>query len=183
LRDYQAEGVAAIRQAFKRCRRVLFVLPTGGGKTVCFAYITLHAAAKGNRVIVAAHRQEIVHQISAALFAMGVAHGRIHQGHTTTDDLVQVAMVQTLARRLDNALEPRLLVIDEAHHAVAGTWSKVSAAWPSAKVLGVTATPERLDGVGLRDAFDDIVVGPDVRELIDAGLSRKIPLPGAQHPD
>ena len=169
LRDYQAECVAAIRQAFTRCRRVLFVLPTGGGKTVFFAFITEHAAAKGNRVIVVAHRQEIADQISIALAAMGVAHGRIQPGHAMTDDLVQVGMVQTVARRLGAIHAPALLVIDEAHHAIAGTWAKIAAAWPSVKILGVTATPERLDGVGLRDAFDTMVIGPDVRELIDAG--------------
>jgi DNA repair protein RadD len=167
LRDYQDECVGAIRQAFTRRRRVLFVLPTGGGKTVCFAYITLHAAAKGNRAIVLAHRQEIADQISAALANMGVAHGRIQPGYAMTDDLVQVGMVQTVARRLGAIPAPALLVIDEAHHAVAGTWATIAAAWPNAKVLGVTATPERLDGVGLRDAFDTMVVGPDVRELID----------------
>ena len=85
---------------------------------------------------------------------MGVAHGRIQPGHAMTDDLVQVGMVQTVARRLEAIPAPALLVIDEAHHAVAGTWAKIAAAWPNAKVLGVTATPERLDGVGLRDAFD-----------------------------
>ena len=169
LRSYQVEGVAAIRAAFTQCRRVLFVLPTGGGKTVCFAFITAHAAAKGNRVIVLAHRQEITDQISIALSAQGVPHGRIQPGHKPTDDLVQVGMVQTVARRLDAIPAPTLLVIDECHHAVAGTWTKITAAWPNAKVLGVTATPERLDGVGLRDAFDQLVVGPDVRELIDAG--------------
>jgi superfamily II DNA or RNA helicase len=56
LRNYQAECVTAIRQAFTRWRRVLFVLPTGGGKTVIFAFITSHAAAKGNQVSVLAHR-------------------------------------------------------------------------------------------------------------------------------
>ena len=169
LRDYQVKAVAAIRAAFTQYRRVLFVLPTGGGKTVIFAYITSHAAAKGNRVIVLAHRQEIADQISVALTAMGVPHGRIQPGYAMTDDLVQVGMVQTVARRLEAIPAPALLVIDEAHHAVAGTWAKIAAAWPNAKVLGVTATPERLDGVGLRDAFDQMVVGPDVRELIDAG--------------
>jgi DNA repair protein RadD len=169
LRDYQDECVGAIRQAFTRWRRVLFVLPTGGGKTVIFAFITSHAAAKGNRVIVLAHRQEIADQISTALAAMGVAHGRIQPGHAMTSDLVLVGMVQTVARRLAVIPEPTLLVIDEAHHAVAGTWATIAAAWPNAKVLGVTATPERLDGVGLRDAFDQMVVGPDVRELIDDG--------------
>ena len=169
LRDYQIECMTAIRQAFKRGRRVLFVLPTGGGKTIIFAFITLHAAAKGNRVIVLAHRAEIADQINAALASMGVVHGRIQPGYVMTDDLVQVGMLQTVARRLEAIPAPALLVIDEAHHAVAGTWAKITAAWPNAKVLGVTATPERLDGVGLRDAFDTMVFGPDVRELIDAG--------------
>jgi hypothetical protein len=100
LRDYQDECVGAIRQAFTRWRRVRFVLPTGGGKTVIFAFITSHAAAKGKRVIVLAHRQEIADQISIALAAMGVTHGRIQPGHAMTDDLVQVGMVQTVARRL-----------------------------------------------------------------------------------
>jgi superfamily II DNA or RNA helicase len=168
LRDYQLECVTAIRQAFTRWRRVLHVLPTGGGKTVEFSYITAHAAAKGNRVIVLAHRQEIADQISIALAAMDVAHGRIQPGYAMTNNLAQVAMVQTVHGRLAVIPEPALVVIDEAHHAVASTWSKIAAAWPNAKVLGVTATPERLDGVGLRDAFDTMVVGPDVRELIDA---------------
>jgi superfamily II DNA or RNA helicase len=139
---------------------VLFVLATGGGKTIVFAFITMNAAAKGNSIILLAHRQEITDQISAALTAMGVVHGRIQPGHPMTTDLVQVGMVQTVARRLGRLTEPALLVIDEAHHAVAGTWSMIAAAWPDAKILGVTATPERLDGVGLREAFDEIVIGP-----------------------
>jgi DNA repair protein RadD len=170
LRGYQTECVDAIRRAFTRWRRVLHVIPTGGGKTVEFAYITSNAAAKGKRVVVLAHRAEIVDQISIALAAMGVADGRIQPGHAMTSDPVQVGMVQTVARRLDIVPVPALLVIDEAHHSVAGAWAKIAAAWPSAKVLGVTATSERLDGVGLRDAFDQMVIGPDVRELIDAGF-------------
>jgi DNA repair protein RadD len=169
LRRYQVEGVAAIRAAFAQCRRVLFVLPTGGGKTLIFSFITSHAAAKGDRILVLAHRAEIADQISAALAAMGVVHGRIQPGYVMTDDMVQVGMVQTVALRLDDIPAPALLVIDEAHHAVAGTWATIAAAWPNTKILGVTATPERLDGVGLRDAFDQMVIGPDVRELIDAG--------------
>src|SRR5690349_369903 len=123
LRSYQVEAVAAIRAAFASVRRVLFCLPTGGGKTVCFAYITAHAARKGNRVIVLAHRQEIADQISAALTAMGVAHGRIQPGYPMTADLVQVAMVATLARRLEAIPEPPLLVIDECYHAVSDTYA------------------------------------------------------------
>jgi superfamily II DNA or RNA helicase len=168
-RPYQVSAVEAIRSAFTRHRRVLFVLPTGGGKTVCFAYITSNAAAKGNRVVILAHRQEIADQISTALTVMGVPHGRIQPGRTPTDDLVQVGMVRTVVRRLDGLPAPALLVLDEAHHAVAGLWRTVTAAWRNARILGVTATPERLDGRGLRDAFDTMVLGPDVRELIKAG--------------
>jgi superfamily II DNA or RNA helicase len=169
LRSYQASAIAAIRAAFALSLRVLFCLPTGGGKTVCFVYITAHAAAKGNRVIVLAHRQEIVDQISAALTAMGVPHGRIQPDYLMTTDLVQIAMIQTLVRRLDAIPAPALLVIDECHHSVSDTYVKIAAAWPNVKILGVTATPERLDGRGLCEAFDQMVIGPDVRELIEAG--------------
>jgi superfamily II DNA or RNA helicase len=170
LRPYQADCVQRIRLAFALgYLRVLFVLPTGGGKTVIFAYITPQAAAKGYRVIILAHRQEIADQISMALWQMGVPHGRIQPDRPMTDLPVQVAMVQTLARRLDTIPEPQLLVIDEAHHAVAGTWEKILAAWPKARVLGVTATPERRDGRGLGDVFQHMVLGPDVGELIEAG--------------
>jgi DNA repair protein RadD len=169
LRAYQIEAVAAIRTAFRQQRRVLFVLPTGGGKTVIFACITEHAAAKGNSVIIVAHREENADQISPALTDMGVPHGRIQPGYTATDDLVQVGMVQTIARRLDTIQAPALVVIDECHHSVAGTWAKITSAWPNTKILGVTATPARLDGVGLGEAFDTMVFGPDVRELITAG--------------
>ena len=76
---------------------------------------------------------------------------------------------ETLARRLNGLdLKPDLIVIDEAHHAVAATWRKILEAFPTVHVLGVTATPARLDGTGLRDVFDELMLGPTVRELIDA---------------
>lgn len=165
--------MGAIRAGFAQHRRVLAVAPTGAGKTVVFSYITNGAAAKGNRVFIVAHRAEIIAQISGALDGMGVRHGRIQPGHTMTDDIVQVAMVQTLARRLDRVQPPALLVIDEAHHAVAGTWQRVIDAWPTTKILGVTATPIRLDGRGLGNAFDTMVLGPLVRDLIDGGYLAK----------
>ena len=169
LRAYQEQLVASIRREFSAHRRVLAVAPTGSGKTITFAYIATHAAAKHNRVTIVAHRQEIVEQISGALDAMGVRHGRIQPGHRMTDDLVSVAMIQTLARRLDQVPQPALLVIDEAHHGVAGTWKAVATAWQTSRILGVTATPRRLDGHGLGDAFDAMVIGPGMADLIQAG--------------
>lgn len=170
LRPYQDTLVADVRTAFATYRRVLVVAPTGSGKTRTFAYITTNAAAKDKRVYVVAHRAEIVEQISAALDDMGVRHGRIQPGHAMTPDPVQVAMVQTLARRLDKVPPPDLLVVDEAHHGVAGTWATVTAAYPKARILGVTATPRRMDGKGLADAFDHMILGPEMADLIQAGF-------------
>src|SRR4051794_38245715 len=80
LRPYQDDAVELIRTEFATYRRVLFALPTGGGKTVIFSYITQSASGKGRSVIVVAHRKEICRQISRALDAMGVQHGLIMSG-------------------------------------------------------------------------------------------------------
>jgi DNA repair protein RadD len=168
LRDYQMSGVTDIRGHFARgAHRVLYQAPTGSGKTILFVFIVMNAVARGNRVVILAHRQEIVDQIGAALTSLGVPHGIIAAGHDETQAPVQVASVATLVRRLDRLQDVDLIVIDEGHHAVAGTWRKIVEAAPQAKILGVTAIPERLDGKGLNDVFEMLVLGPTIRELID----------------
>lgn len=174
LRPYQATGVAEIRAAFAAgTKHVVYVAPTGSGKTVLFAYVVAGAVARGNSVVIVGHRQEIVDQIGEALAALGVAHGIIAAGHPETPGPVQVASAATLVRRLGPLDPPDLLVLDEAHHAVAGTWERIIAAAPEARILGCTATPERLDGKGLSDVFDTMVLGPSVAELIAAGYLSK----------
>jgi DNA repair protein RadD len=170
LRPKQVGFVGDIRGAFRCFRRVLGVAPTGFGKTAVFSFITSEVARRGKLIIILAHRVEIVEQISIALDRFGVRHGRIQPGHVMTEDRVQVGMVQTVARRLDRIPEPDLLVIDEAHHAVAGTWKTICEAWTKCLLLGVTATPRRLDGRGLGDAFDTMVIGPSVADLIAEGF-------------
>jgi superfamily II DNA or RNA helicase len=180
LRDYQQDAVEGVREAFRQGRRApLLVLPTGGGKTVCFSYITGNAAAKGNRSLILVHRQELLRQSSDALSGLGIRHGMIAPGAPMSlGHHAQVASVQTLVRRfhlLDRAgWAPDLIVVDEAHHATAGSWRKVLEHWPNARALGVTATPCRMDGNGLGlDAggvFDDLVGGPQIAELIDRGF-------------
>jgi superfamily II DNA or RNA helicase len=174
LRPYQLEAVASIREAFRqRHRAVLFVLPTGGGKTVVFSHIAEQAAAKGSRICILVYRQELLRQASASLQALGVRHGLISPRHAM--DLsahVQVASVQTLARRLHKlpAALFQLLVVDEAHHSNAGTWAKVLDHFASARVLGVTATPCRCDGRGLGEWYSQMVLGPTAAELTAAGF-------------
>jgi len=171
LRPYQADAVTELRQAYASgARAPLFVLPTGGGKTFTFVFVGQSAVERGNRVLILVHRQELLMQASRSLTAMGVKHGLIAAGHVTTGDPVQVASVQTLIRRLDKQpFHFDLIIVDEAHHAIAGSWRKVIDAFPAAKVLGVTATPVRSDGKGLRDVFDRMVTGPTVQQLIDMG--------------
>ena len=157
LRNYQTTLVERTRANFIVGKRAqLLVLPTGGGKTVCFSYMAGAAKAKGLRVWI---------------LALGVAHGMIAPGYIgDRRQQVQVASVFTLARRLDRYAAPDLIIVDEAHHAISkSTWGTVIKAFPKAKLLGVTATPIRLSGEGLGDLFECMVQGPTVAELIEQG--------------
>ncbi len=185
LFDYQEAAVRDLRAAFARgAKAPLLVLPTGGGKTVCFTYLTARAAERGKRVLLLAHRKELVSQISAALDRWDVPHGIIAPSAAPLNHPVQVAMAQTLARRvkLDQVGRYRfdLVIIDEAHHAVPDTsWGAVLEHNREALRLGVSATPCRLDGRGLGQAeggyFDAIVVGPSVADLVERGrLARPV---------
>jgi DNA repair protein RadD len=174
LRNYQHDAVEKIKQAYRNgLKSPLLVLPTGGGKTVVFCNIAERTARKDHSVYILVHRQELLRQTSDHLDLLGVQHGVIAPGHSMTGDAVQVASVQTLARRLHRVQPPDLVVLDEAHHAPAGTWKKILTTWPSSRILGVTATPIRMDGKGLGISvggfFDTLVEGPTIRWLIDNG--------------
>ena len=175
FRPYQEKAIADLRAAYAAgAKAPLLVMPTGGGKTICFAAISASAHGRGKRVLVVAHRRELIKQASTKLAAAGVPHGIIAPGYPATDDLVHVGSVQTLARRLDRLPSFDLVVLDEAHHAVAGQWKALLAAQRQAKILGMTATPERADGRGLGrpsgGPFDRLVLGPSVAELIAGGF-------------
>ncbi len=175
LRDYQQTAIEGVREAFRAGHRApLLVAPTGAGKTVMFGFVASETAKRGRRVLILAHRRELIRQASRKLTETGVPHGIIAPGNTPTRGLVQVASVQTLGRRLNRADAPDLIVIDEAHHAVAGQWAQIIAAYPQARLMGVTATPERMDGRGLGveagGCFDSLVMGPAVADLISGGF-------------
>jgi superfamily II DNA or RNA helicase len=175
LRDYQREDLAKLRDAYRSgAKAPLYQLATGGGKTVVFSAIVKGAAAKNIRTLVLAHRRELVAQASANLTWTGVPHGIIAAGLDRDHDaMVQVASIQTVVRRLDKLPQFGLIVADEAHHAVSKTWAALLASQPKAKILGVTATPQRLDGKGLGThaggPFDALVTGPATQALVDGG--------------
>lgn len=168
LRPYQTDVLQTVQTRLAQHRRVVMVLPTGGGKTLMFS--TLAQQTPGT-VLILVHRAELLDQVSRTLTSLDVAHGLIAPNEPWyRTRRVQVASVQSLIRRLADTPKPDLVIIDEAHHCVTGnTWGRVCNAWPQALRLGVTATPCRLSGEGLRDLFDTMVVGPTTKQLIDDG--------------
>lgn len=170
LRPYQSKGISDIRDAFRTARRVLGVFPTGAGKTTIIGRIVLDAVGKGSRVVIMAHREELITQIRDRLALFGIQAAIIMAGHPEDPaNPVQVASVQSLAGRMDRHACPDLLIVDEAHHSLATTYRAIFDAWAKARVLGLTATPWRLDGRGLGEVFQAMVLGPTVSELIADG--------------
>jgi DNA repair protein RadD len=172
LRPYQEGIVGEVRQALREgCRAPLVVSPTGSGKTVIFSHIAHGAGQKGKRVWILVHRAELVDQTSRTMREIGIHHGVIAAGWPV-DPLphVQVVSVQTVVRRTGGLIPPDVIIVDECHHAAAGTWGKILQAFPRAVRLGFTATPERLDGKGLADTFDRLIRGPEVAWLIEQGF-------------
>lgn len=171
LRPYQERDLEKIRESYRTLHRApLYQAPCGAGKTRMFARICSGAARRSTRVLILAHRTELVDQISEALSDEGCAHSYIAAGYPYVHGSgVYVASVFTVAKRLDE-FRPDLIIVDEAHHAVERTtWGRVLRAYPNAKILGVTATPTRLSGEGLDDLFDDLILGPTHEELIAQG--------------
>lgn len=165
LRTYQQQDVARLEQALTRVQRVLYVLATGGGKTTVFTHMAERYAASGLRVLITAHRHELIKQISRRL---DVDHGIVAPGFTPYYELpIQVGMVQTVARRDVGSFD--VIIPDEAHHTPANTYQQVISHSPRARVFGVTATPQRGDGRGLGELFDEMVLGPSAAQLTEWG--------------
>ncbi len=174
LRPYQQDLIGGIRAAYAGgAGSVLGVMPTGAGKTVCFSYMAAAASERGRRVGIVAHRAEILDQIGRTLRQFGVHHGYIAPGFTPDPFApVQVCSVQAMARKIERYVDRPFdfLIVDEAHHAAAGTgWHAVINAHRGKHVLGVTATPRRLSGEPLSIAFDRMVMGPTPKELTRLG--------------
>jgi len=170
LRPYQTAAAASVQAAWSESRRVLLVLPTGGGKTRTACAIARAELVNGGRVLWLAHRRELLAQAASALRQAGLTDLAIVSPQHAPDPWarVQVASIETLLSRGQRPAAS-LIVYDEAHHAVAYTYRTLLADYPDARVLGLTATPQRGDGRPLGDLFERLVVGARYPELVEAG--------------
>lgn len=160
------------RDAFRASRSVLIQAATGFGKTAIASATAKSATTRGNSVMMMVHRRELLKQASGAFEKAGIPHGLIAAGVTgNRHSTAQVALVGTLANRLDRYPAPKLLIVDEAHHSGAKSWSDIIDYYAErgTRILGLSATPERLDGTGLGRWFKQMVCGPSVRWLMDHG--------------
>ena len=157
LRGYQLDLINGVLTAYRQGRRSpCIVLPCGGGKSVIVAEMAKRTTDKGNRVLFIVHRKELCDQIRNTFTQWGVDM-----------DLCTVGMVQTVCRRTDSIPPPALIITDENHHSKAASYRKIYDAFPHAYRVGVTATPVRLDGSGLSDVNDALVVGVSAKWLIE----------------
>jgi superfamily II DNA or RNA helicase len=170
LRPYQTNVIEQLMAA--PSRRSLLVAPTGSGKTVIASEIIHRSVDK--HILFLAHRRELIFQTQRHLAEFGVSAGTILAGEKL--DLmcgVQVASIQTLWSRCmrgsTDLPHADLIFVDEAHHARSRTWQRTIEAYPSAKIIGMTATPCRRDGRGLGNIFESMVECPQVPELIEMG--------------
>jgi DNA repair protein RadD len=167
LRLYQETDLGKVRVFLRQHRSVLLVQPTGAGKGTLATHVVNTAVSRGYRVLFLVNRRTLVRDMSHRLDKLGIDHGIImgDDPRRRPELSTHIASIDTLHRR-EEIPEAHLLILDEAHFCVTDTWSRVIARYPEAKILGMTATPTRLDGRGLGELFNVMVQGPQVQELI-----------------
>lgn len=174
LRDFQRTAVAQAEQSLEKGNRVLVVSPGGSGKTVVIAELARRAYLRGERVLILSHRKEIVDQTGGLLPRMDIKAedvGVIMAREPLSPSApIQIASIMTLSRRRKVPTDFQLVLVDETHHVLAPGYLEVMRRFPRARCVGFTATPFRLDGLGLRDFYDDMVVAAMPSELIQAGF-------------
>lgn len=182
LRDYQQLAKERIFNKWNFVNNILYQMPTGTGKTRLFTSIIRDINIWGLRhnrnirILIIAHRSELIEQSSRSLDRYHIKHGVLAGTMKNKRDLlqsIQVASIQTIThpsnRRLIEDLKFDFIIIDEAHHAVANSYQKLWEYCPDSKKLGVTATPWRMNNRGFSDIFDEYIPSMPIKEFIQKG--------------
>ena len=177
LRPYQAEAKAAVFNEWEKGnRRTLLVLPTGTGKTIVFSKISEECVGLGRRVLILAHRGELLDQASDKILKSTGLRCSVEKAEETCLDSfyrITVGSVQSLMRekRLNQFAEDYFdtIIVDEAHHCVSSGYQKVLQHFEKADVLGVTATPDRGDMKNLGSYFDSLAYEYSILRAIKEG--------------
>ena len=189
LRPYQQEARAAIHAAWESGQRhTLLVLPTGTGKTIVFAVIAEDCVRRAQRVLILAHRSELLEQAADKIFRATGLRCAVEKAEETSLGswyAITVGSVQSLQRpkRLSQFAPDYFgtIIIDEAHHAVSESYRRILEHFPAARVLGVTATPDRGDMKNLGQVFDGLAYEYNLMQAVRDGylcpiLAQTIPL-------
>jgi len=185
LRDYQ---LALIGQAHDLIRAgetsILLQAPTGSGKTALTAHMLSTAAQRQHHCWFVVHRRELIKQSARTFRAVGIPHGIVAAGFAgDVRQPVQICSVQTLAQRHKRLRTPTLIVWDECHHVAAASWARIHETYSDAIHIGLSATPERMDGTGLGQWFRHLIQGPTVASLIEQGFLAPYRLFAPSRPD
>lgn len=174
LRPFQEKLLSQTRNSLRRHRSVLMQLSPGGGKTVIAAFMIQGAVKKNLRAWFVCHRQELIFQTAKTFDKLNLDYGYIAAGYPMDmSKRVQICSIDTLKNRYEKVLPPDMIIVDEAHHISAAGWSRVANYFDKAFRVGLSGTPHRLDGKGLSQYFEIMVLGPTPEWMMQNGyLSR-----------
>ena len=173
LRNYQSAAFAAVNDKWKEFRKVLVSMATGVGKTIVFSHIAAQHSNAGKRVLILAHRDELIRQAQDKLKkAVGLDCAIEKAGESScVADRIVIGSVQTLMRqrRLEQCGNFNTIIVDEAHHCLADSYQRILSCYPNAHVCGFTATPDRGDRKNLGKYFEALAYKYELRQAVKEG--------------
>lgn len=182
----QAEHIQNVRHALKTHKRVLMQAATGWGKTIGAGYMMTEAAKKGNSCFFVVPRRQLLAQTADSLASYGVSFGYIAAGYKPNPfQMIQLCTSGTLARRLDKLpFIPKIVFIDETHYGGAELDAIIQFFTAlGCIIIGLSATPMKISGRHMSDWYDHMVVGPQIRFLMNAGRLSDYRLLAPSKPD
>ena len=184
LRDYQKDLIDEARLRLRTCKTVLIQGSTGMGKTVLSSFMLKSLAEQNKRGLFICHRRELIKQTSNSFNEFNIDHAIIATSYKSElNKPIQICSVGSLANKVHLIKSPDFIIWDECHHLAASTWSKIFNYFPDALHVGLTATPQRLDGKGLGEFFEKMVQAIPMKELINQGYLSDFDIYAPSQPD